>query len=115
MANPEAVMRAAQAGPKPMMGGGMPPGGAPDMLPAGGPPKAPDADGGVDQMVEALQGVGTFLQSQGPAGQEAMEHFQALVQAMAKMGGAEAPQAPQGEPQEPGRIHESQVPGVRVL
>ena len=114
MANPQAVMRAAQAGP---MGGQMEqmddmPAGAP---PGGAPPKGPEGDG-LGSMMEALQGVGTFLKSQGPGGEQAMGHFKALLQSMAGMG-QEAPQGPQmdGEPKEPGRIHESQNPGVRVL
>lgn len=127
MANPEAVMRAAQ---KPPMGG-MPMGGGPEMPPkppdaAGAPPappeapKPPEGGQGMDGMVQALQGVGEFLQSQGPGAQEAMGHFQALLQAMAKMSGGEAPQ--EGGPMPlakdgggPGRVHESKVPGVQVL
>jgi hypothetical protein len=132
MANPDAVMRAAQ---KPPMGG-MPPGmppemppkpadpGAPPMPPPGAGP-APEGGQGMDGMVENLKGVGEFLQAQGPGAQEAMGHFQALLQAMAKMGGEGAPEgapAPGSAPMPlakngdgPGRVHESKVPGVQVL
>ena len=117
MANPQAVMRAAQAGP---MGGyddGMdrPAGGqengpATPKPPAGG--QEGDALGG---MMQALQGVGEFLKSQGPGAQASMGHFKALLQSMAQLG-QEAPAPEMGEePKAPGRIHESQNPGVQVL
>lgn len=129
MANPEAVMRAAQ---KPPMGG-MPPEMPPK--PAGGPPppeasappppeapKPPEGGQGMDGMVQALQGVGEFLQAQGPQAEEAMGHFQALLQSMATLGGGEAPGGQPGGPMPltkdgggPGRVHESKVPGVQVL
>jgi hypothetical protein len=68
-------------------------------------------------MVQALQGVGEFLKSQGPGGQEAMGHYQALLQSMSGLGGEgpQAPKPPMEEPKGNGRIHESQVPGVQVL
>lgn len=118
MANPEAVNRMAQAKPMGGMGGGMPE----DMEgpePANEGPK----EGGLDTMVESLKGVGAFLHSQGPGAQEAMGHFQALLQSMSKLGGA-APGAPQGAPagapppQEPkgnGRMRMDQLPGTQVL
>lgn len=130
MANPEAVMRAAQ---KPPMGG-MPPGkyddgkdafpGQPNG-PAGAPPapeapKPPEGGQGMDGMVQALQGVGEFLKAQGPGAEEAMGHFQALLQSMASMGGAPGGQPGGPAPLErdgggPGRVHESKAPGVQVL
>lgn len=110
MANPQAVMRAAQAA------GPMGYDDAKDR-PAGGEtnaPAAPDGDG-LGAMMNALQGVGEFLKSQGPGGQQAMGHFKALLQSMMQLG-QEQPQPPaQGEPPAPRRIHESQAPGVQVL
>lgn len=121
MANPEAVNRMAQAGPKPMggMGGGMSDdmGDAPPAAPAG--PKD-----GLDGMVESLKGVGSFLQAQGPGAQEAMGHFQALLQSMSKLGGGAAPEAPgqpagapaaPAEPKGNGRMRMDQLPGTQVL
>jgi hypothetical protein len=82
--------------------------------------KPPEAGQGMDGMVENLKGVGEFLQAQGPAAQEAMGHFQALLQSMAKLSGGEAPQGGAPMPLSkngdgPGRIHESRAPGVQVL
>lgn len=120
MANPDAVMRAAQAGPKPMMGGEMPmggmPGGEAGGMPMGAPPAAPGG-GGLEGMVEALKGVGEFLQSKGPEAQAAMGHFQALLQSMAQIGGGEAPQGmpPAEEPKESGRVDMGKLPGTQVL
>lgn len=115
MANPEAVMRAAQAGPKPPMGG------MPDAPPAGAPPGAPPAGpkppeaGGMDSMVSNLEGVGKFLQAQGPKAQEAMGHFQALLQSMASLG-EEGGQPPSPEePKESGRMDMNRLPGTQVL
>ncbi len=121
MANPEAVNRMAQAGPKPM--GGMPPdmdGAAEPQAAPGGAPKE-----GLDGMVDALKGVGSFLQAQGPAAQEAMGHFQALLQSMSKLGGGAAPGSPQeqppgapaapAEPKGNGRMRMDQLPGTQVL
>lgn len=111
MASPEAVMRAAQMKP-PMggMGGGEPP--AMEPKPPAAEPQAPQAGAGLDQMVETLQGVGQFLQSQGPAGQKAMTHFTALLQEMASLGGGQQPQAPEEGSR---RIPADQFPGVQVL
>lgn len=121
MANPEAVNRMAQAGPKPPMG-------MPDDMDAPAAPEGPKD--GLDGMVESLKGVGSFLQSQGPGAQEAMGHFQALLQSMAKMGGGESaggpPGAPAGgppgappthpaAPQGNGRMRMDQLPGTQVL
>lgn len=123
MANPDAVMRAAQKPPMGGMGGGMPPEMPPKPPEAAPPPpeapKPPMEGGGMDGMVQALQGVGEFLQAQGPGAQEAMGHFQALLQSMATLGGAGGPE---GGPMPltkdgggPGRVHESKAPGVQVL
>ncbi len=113
MANPQAVMRAAQGGP---MGDKM--GGQPESMEgpeaAHGGPAASAKGGGLDSLMQTLQGVGEFLQGQGPAGQQAMGHFKALLESMAQMGqGGEQP--PMDEPAAPKRIHESQNPGVQVL
>lgn len=108
MANPEAIMRAAQTQPM----------GAPPADMPGDDAGAPPGGGGLDNLVESLRGVGEFLKAQGPAGQVALGHFQALLQAMSQMsGGAQPPQEapPAPEAKGNGRIHESQVPGVQVL
>ena len=122
MANPEAIMRAAQAGPKPPMGGmggGMPEGMEGPEAAHGAAPEAPEG-AGLDSMVESLKGVGAFLQAQGPAAQEAMGHFQALLQSMSQIGGGKAPEGapqpqPDAAPKSGGRMELSKVPGTQVL
>jgi hypothetical protein len=99
------------------MGGKM--GGTPESMEgpeaAHGDPAKP-AEGGLDSLMQTLQGVGEFLQSQGPQAKQAMGHFQALLQSMAQMGqGAPEMGSDMGEPEGPRRIHESQKPGVQVL
>lgn len=127
MANPEAIMRAAKSAP-PMNGapaggmGGMPPAGMPGAAPSqpdtaeGEPAHAGPEGAGLDGMVQALQGVGEFLKAQGPGAAEAMGHFQALLQAMSKLGeGIQPEPQPDVAPQASGRVHESQFPGTQVM
>lgn len=114
MANPEAVMRAAQAGPKPM--GGMPENMEGPEAAHGGPMGAPKGGDGLEGMMGSLKGVGDFLKSQGKAGEAALGHFQAMLQAMAALGQEGDQQAPQDQEQPmPGRVHESKFPGAVVL
>jgi hypothetical protein len=112
MANPEAVMRAAQPPMGGKMGGGMPE----HTEGQEAAPKGPEGAAGLGGMMDSLKGVGDFLKSQGPAGQQALGHFQAMLQAMASLGQGEPEQATAPEePAQPGRIHESKVPGTVVL
>ena len=107
MATMDAISRAAGSAPP---DGGMPPG-----APSGPSQPGPEAEGGVEALVQNLGAVGEFLKAQGdnPAAQQAMGKLQELIQSLMQLSGGGAPE--QGMSAGTGRLPEGASEGAKIM